>query len=233
MALSKDMKNWRYLVLLGVMVLGAVYLYMHREELGLEGLFGEGVHSTAVSNSSSSAGADPAYAHPAHNHWQTVNRPGDGFKVDMPADVHEVQVPAYNERGGADQVSMIFANPDGNTNYSVSWAQDPPVARAAGKQPGQTLTAARDGALARTQTTLVSESRSAPGGIPSLDFVGRNKDGGMLDVRLMYTGSTLYMLSASFPTSSARREQDVTRFFNSFKTTNSSVPASVPPSGGQ
>ena len=227
MALSNIMRNWRYLVLLGVMVLGAVYLYMHREELGLEGLLGE-AHSTAVSNASSSTGSAQAYSRPAHNHWQTVNRPGEGFKGERPADTHEGQVPAYNERGGADQVSMIFANPDGNTSYSLSWASDPPVARAAGKQPGQTLTAARDGALARTQTTLVSESRSAPGGIPALDFVGRNKDGGVIDVRLLYTGSRLYMLSASYPSASARREQDVTRFFNSFKSTNSAVPDSMP-----
>jgi hypothetical protein len=145
-----------------------------------------------------------------------LDRTPDGFKVDMPTDVKEIQIPAYNERGGADQVSMIFANPDAETTYSVVWADDPPVARVNGMAPDQTLDAARDGALARTQTTLVSESKNGQQGRAEREFSARNVGGGVLNSRLIFAGTRLYMLIAAFPAASARRDEDVTRFFNSF-----------------
>jgi hypothetical protein len=118
---------------------------------------------------------------------------------------------------------MIFSNPDGGTAFAVTWADNPPVMRASHRAPAQTLTMARDGALERTQTSLVSESSSSPGGMPARDFVARNVGGGVLDARLLYAGDRLYMLMAVFPSMSARREQDVIRFFNSFSTVGNSI----------
>ena len=40
--------------------------------------------------------------------------------------------------------------------------------------------------------------------------------------RLIFAGSRLYMLNAAFPSAAARRERDVTRFFNSFSVTSGS-----------
>jgi predicted Zn-dependent protease len=38
-----------------------------------------------------------------------------------------------------------------------------------------------------------------------------------MDARLIYAGDRLYMLVAAFPSARARRDQNVARFFNSFK----------------
>jgi hypothetical protein len=158
-----------------------------------------------------------------------VDRTPDGFKVDMPSDVKEIQIPAYNEIGGTDQVNMIFSYPNSETSFSVAWADDPPVVRVNNRVPDRILDMARDDALTRTQTTLVSESRITPGGFPARDFAARNVDGGVINSRLISAGSRLYMLIAAFPSANARRDQDVTRFFNSFTTTASaSIPETMP-----
>ena len=43
-----------------------------------------------------------------------------------------------------------------------------------------------------------------------------------MNSRLIHAGTRLYMLIAAFPSVSARRDRDVTRFFNSFTITSSS-----------
>jgi hypothetical protein len=147
----------------------------------------------------------------------------------MPSDVKEIQIPAYNESGGADQVSMIYSYPNSETSFSVAWADNPPVVRVNNRVPDRILNMARNGALARTQTTLEGESRITPGGFPALDFAARNAGGGVMNSRLISAGSRLYMLIAAFPSANARRDQDVTRFFNSFRTTfSASIPESMP-----
>jgi hypothetical protein len=78
---------------------------------------------------------------------------------------------------------------------------------------------ARDDALARTQCSMVSESRSNRQGYPARDFVGRNEGGGIFNARLILAGTRLYMLTAASPAESARRDQDVQRFFDSFNLT--------------
>jgi len=135
----------------------------------------------------------------------------------MPTDVKEIQIPAYNESGGTDEVNMIFSNPDAETTFSVSWADDPPVVRINGRAPERVLTMARDEALARTQTSLVTETKSSPEGFTARDILARNAGGGVLDTRLLYAGERMYMLTAAFPSMNARREQDVIRFYNSFR----------------
>ena len=52
--------------------------------------------------------------------------------------------------------------------------------------PEKTLDEARDGALARTATTKISEIRSNPQGFPGRDIEARNVGGGILDTRLIY-----------------------------------------------
>ena len=155
-------------------------------------------------------------ARPATIVWQKVDRSSDGFKVEMPADVKEIQIPAYNESGGTEQVNMIFANPDAETTFSVAWEDDPPVARVNGMCPRQNPGFGRDGALARTQTTLVSETKNSQQGRAEREFSARNVGGGVMNSRLIFAGTRLYMLIACFPAASARRDEDVNRFFNSF-----------------
>jgi hypothetical protein len=204
-------KRWQYIVLLGVGALGIVYVYLHRQELGLAGPPKSPNTETANPSLASS------FSRPAQITWATVNRPKDGFSVEMPVDVKEIQIPAYNESGGTDQVNMVFSNPDAETTFSVSWADDPPVVRANARSPERVLNMARDEALARTQTSLVRETKSTRGGFEARDILAQNAGGGVFDTRLIYTGERLYMLTAAFPSMNARREQDVIRFFNSFK----------------
>ncbi len=197
------MKRWIYIGLTALVVAGAVYVYMH-----WEGLF----HSVRPSENPD---AGEVSTLPARLKWRTDERPDEGFKVELPGEPKDLQVPAYNEHGGAEQVKMITASPDADTTFAVTWQDNPPVARGS-NTPERTLTMARDGMLARTQTSMVGESRGTQKGNPTLDVSARNTGGGVLSARFIYSGERLYMLIALFPSASARREQDVTRFFNSF-----------------
>lgn len=217
------------MVLVALLVAAGVYAFLHREELGL---VVPPAPATAPTPGDAAGATEPApaAAHPAPISWQTINRPQDGFKLEMPSDPKDLRLPAYNENGGAEAVHMIYSNPDSATTFSVSWADSPPVARSGNQSIDQVMNTARDGALERTQTSLLSESRSAPGGNPARDFLARNAGGGVIDTRLLMAGKRLYMLSATFPSMSARREQDVTRFFSSFTAFQArAIPTTMPP----
>lgn len=192
---------------LSLLAIGAIaYLvFRYRAELGLDGPRSGQEGSNAQQN-----------LLPARVAWQTIDRTPYGFKVEMPAGVSETQIPAYNEQGVVEQVNMIEASLDPDTTYAVAWADDPPVERFVSEDVEKTLDLARNGALGRTQTTLVSESRSDRGGYPARDFSGRNAGGGILNARLILAGKRLYMLIAAFPAASARRDEDVNHFFDSF-----------------
>jgi hypothetical protein len=151
--------------------------------------------------------------------WQTVDRSADGFKVKMPAAANETQIPAYTDHGVVEQVEMIEAPEGPDTTYAVAWADNPPVERAAGENAEKTLDMARDGALGRTQTSLVMESRGEFGGYASREILARNAGGGILNGRLILAGTHLYMLIATFPSTSARRDENVKYFFDSFSLT--------------
>jgi hypothetical protein len=207
-------KRWYYILLPVIFIVGGVYIYLHRQDLGLVSSTSSGADDGVPTDMSASA------LHPAHIVWQQLDRTPDGFKIDMPTDFKELQIPAYNEQGGADQINMIQSYPNSGTSFSVVWADDPPVMRISVRNPQRTLDTARDDALARTQTTLMSESKDIVKGFPSREFAARNVGGGIMNARLIYAGSRLYMLIAAFPSANARRDQDVTRFFNSFTILN-------------
>jgi hypothetical protein len=171
-------RRWHFIVLACVAALGIVYTIMHRPQLGLAGNNPTG--SDDIRNSSEPP--TPA-AHPAGIIWVKVDRPADGFRVEMPAGIGQIQVPAYSANGGEDAVNMILSNPGVETQFSVSWADNPPVVRASSDAPDRMLDMARDGALARTQTTLVSESASNSQGFPGRDFSVRNAGGGVMNSR--------------------------------------------------
>jgi hypothetical protein len=192
-----------------ILILGAVYVYRHRVELGIVSPAGNG-------NEESTSSGIPASARPASITWEAVDRSSDGFKVEMPVEVKQIQVPAYNFQGGAEQVDMLYSYPNQETCFAVSWADEPPVERANSDVPDKTLDMARDDAMLRTETTLVSETTLSQQGFPARDFSARNIGGGVFNARLILARKRLYMLTATFPSVDARREQDVIRFFNSF-----------------
>lgn len=214
-------RRWYSIVLGGILLAGGVYIYLHRVELGLARppLIDSDGTLTAGAGSSARANPNAASARPARIFWQKVDRSGEGFKLEMPTDTKEIQVPAYNGQGSTEQVEMIYAYPDADTSFSIAWSDNPPVLRASGESPNRTLDTARNDALAKTQTTLVSESRKDRGGFPTRDFVGRNSGGGIFNARLVLAGRRLYMLMASFRSDTARRPEDVARFFDSFTVT--------------
>jgi len=209
------MKRWHIMVLGAAVLAVGVYFYLNgafgftRKVESVEGVVG----SSGLGGSGGSGGSG---ARPTHMSWQTSTRPDARFTVEMQAEPKDLQVPAYNEAGSTESVKMIFANPDGETTFAVSWEDNPPVARVNNRAPDKTLDAARDGMLSRTQTFLDNEQHATAGGYPARDVAAHNAGGGVLNVRLIYTGERLYSLMALFPAPSARREQDVIRFYNSF-----------------
>jgi hypothetical protein len=195
---------------LGILVFGAVgyCVYVYRAPLGL-------VAPAKSAQNSPVIGAEASLA-PSRISWQTIDRTQDGFRVEMPAGVTETQIPAYDERGNSHSAEMIQSSPSPEATFAVSWAEDPPIEHGNSRDFAPTLNRARDGALARSQTTLTGESRSSRQGYPESDFTARNDSGGILNARLILVKTHLYMLIATYPSASARRDEDVNRFFNSF-----------------
>lgn len=201
------MKRWLVwlLVLVAVFVIGWYYLFYR----------GSAKKSNPQQTASSDTAAQTGPV-PAKITWQTVERPQDGIKLDMPAGPKEFEVPSYNRNGSAEQVEMLSSSPDPNTTYAMAWQDNPPVARVNRDNPDRTLEAARDGMLERTQTFLITQSQTTVGGFPALDMTAKNVGGGILDARLIYARGRLYALIVTLPSLSARRQQDVDRFYNSF-----------------
>lgn len=201
------MKRWQWVVL--IVVLLAVGWYFYRGRLRKSA-----VQTTPASEST--ANADLTGYQPANINWQTIDRQQDGFKLEMPASPKQLEVPAYNEKGSSEPVQMLYSDPDAATTFAVTWEDNPPVARVNDRVPDRTLEAARDGMVIRTQSSITSQSRPNVAGFPALDLTAKNSGGGVLDARLVYVHDRLYTLIATFPSSGARREQDVVRFYNSF-----------------
>jgi len=204
------MAKWLYSAVI-VVVIGVIvyFVYEHRTWLGL-GSAGGGVPTEETNTD----------LEPAHVAWRAVDRTQNGFSIDMPSDPSEIQIPAYNMKGDAEEMEMIVATPNTETTYAIAWDDNPPVERASGESVERTLDNARDGALARTQTTLMGESRANYLGYPGRDFRGQNQSGGLFNARLILAGTKLYIMIAAFPAPSARRDDDVNHFFDSFKLTS-------------
>jgi hypothetical protein len=212
----ESVKRLLYLLLALILVAGLYVLYQHRDLLGF------GPHPAGGSQpqtaASGAAGSSPQIV------WQSLDHTPDGFKVDMPQDVKQIEVPAYTEQGGVENVDMIYAYPDTNTSYSVAWKADPPVERFNRNVPDSTLDMALSDALARSQTVLIDQSQISQQGFPGRQFSARNANGGVLVTRLVLARGRLYMLTAAFPTEGARRDEDVARFYNSFTVVGAEQP---------
>ena len=109
------MKRLLYFVLI-VVVVGVIayYVYEHRAWLGL-GNSGGGVPTEETNTD----------LEPAHVSWHAVNRIQDGFNIDMPSDSSEIQIPAYNVKGGAEEMDMLVATPNAETTYGIAWDDNP------------------------------------------------------------------------------------------------------------
>ena len=211
-----------YLSMIAILVfIGAVYAWRYHRNLGF---LGQWLPSRATEGIIQNPPG-------AQLEWRPVEDASIGFKVEMPGDPQRIAVQATSETGGNEPISMLLVKPDSDRTYAIAWAEKPPVARMNDLVPDKTLDQARDGALNRTQTTLVSEIRSNPQGYPGRDVVAHNVGGGILDTRLIYAGPRLYMLIATAPSAASRHEQDVIHFFNSFAiAANTQIPETIPAS---
>ena len=200
-------------------LIGLIYVWRYRHDIGmLRELLPVRATDGGIDSENSQA-----------MEWRPVDETSEGFKLEMPGDPKRVVVQATSETGGTEPLSMLLVKPDPDRTYAVAWADKPPVARMNDLVPDKTLDQARDGALNRTQTTLISEIRSNPQGYPGRDVVAHNAGGGILDTRLIYAGTRLYMLIATAPSAAARHEQDVNHFFNSFAVaSNTQIPETLP-----
>src|ERR1035438_10333087 len=104
------MKRLQYFALGVIAIVLCWFIYVNRASIGLGNLG----RSTATRNDSGMDGGGPAHR-PAKVAWQVVDRANDGFKLEMPADSKDLQVPAYNEGGGSEPVRMLFTNLEGDT----------------------------------------------------------------------------------------------------------------------
>jgi hypothetical protein len=207
-------KRWHFFALAAGIAAGGIYLYLQGGS-ALGGLF------------SSISGRTGAFVK-GGSAWHTIDRPGDSFKVAMPAVPNDSQAPAYSPSGATETVHMLIASPASDITYALTWQDNPPVARVS-QSIDRTLYMARDGMLARTETTIVNESRGFYRGFPCLDIAARNNAGGTLDARLLLVDDRLYALIAGFPSEEARREKDVQRFFNSLVPASpAGIPENVP-----
>jgi hypothetical protein len=202
-------------VIIGVVVVAAILycIYYYRAELGIvkQQTYPAGSARSRVATETPPGSGSPITG------WSIVDRPAAGFSVEMPSEISETRIPAITGNGTIDPVETIEASPGPETTLAISWAENPPVAQAGGANAELTLDMARDGALARTHTMLTGESRSHSRDHEVSNFAARNHAGGILSARLILTGSRLYMLTATFPDSSAGHADDVNRFFNSFR----------------
>jgi hypothetical protein len=205
--------RWGYLGLVIILIVTAIFVYQLRHDLW----FG----SPAKPAQPPTTGGPPKTLSAGIN-WQHVDRTMDGFQIDMPSSAQQTRIPAYNEHGGTEQADMLYAYPDPQICYSVTWAEDPPVERINSHVPDKTLDMALTDALDRSQTLLLTRAEISQQGFPGRDFTARNTSGGVMVSRLVLARHRLYMLTATFPSSEARNDQDTARFFSSF---NVVVPA--------
>jgi hypothetical protein len=201
-------------------IIGAIYLWGHRDDFNLLRAFLAGRSSDGFFPNGESRSLQ----------WRLIDRPNLGFRLQMPGDPSRVNVEADTETGSTEPVNMLMVKSENGGEYAVAWAERPPVARMNDLNPEKTIDQALDGALARTGTTLVSESRNSPQGFPGRDVVARNVGGGVLDTRFIYAGARLYMLIATAPSAAARHLEDVNRFFDSFTIASKThIPETLPP----
>jgi len=192
---------------LSIAVFGAVVYcaYCYRVELGL------------VSQHANATGPAPMDGRaPA---WRVVDRPADGFRVEMPAEVTDGRAPAFTGHGIQEEIPLIEASPRPENLFAVAWDDDPPVEHSAGEEAENTLDTAQAGALTRTGAVLTGEWQSHASGDPERDFTGRIAGGGVLNARMILAGRRLFMLLATSPPQSPERDAEVDRFFNSFRLT--------------
>ena len=211
--LCSRVKRWHYFTLAAAAVAAGGYLYVQG--------------GSVLGNLFSSSSGRKLLSVAGGSQWHTIERPGDGFKVELPAEARYTQAPAYTEKGGTEPVHMLIANPGGDIAYAITWEDNPPVVRVS-HSIDRTLNMARDGMLARTETTIISESRGFHRDLASLDVLARNNQGGILDTRLILAGDRLYVLMALFPDASSLRERDVQKFFNSFVPARPGIPETMP-----
>jgi hypothetical protein len=213
-----------YLYVVAILVLiGAVYLWGHRNDFSF---LSEWLPTRATEGLIQTATGKQLEWHSIDDSSGGANL---GFKVEMPGEPKRIVVQATNEAGNNEPVSMLLVKPDSERTYAIAWAEKPPVARMNDLVPDKTLDQARDGALNKTTTTLISEIRSNPQGFPGRDVVAHNAGGGVLDTRFIYANPRLYMLIATAPSAAARHEDEVIRFFNSFAIdSNTQIPETIP-----
>jgi hypothetical protein len=207
---------------LSIVITGAIAycIYCYRIELGIVSDQGPPAQAaTAPGRGEPNAQPGPAQADIPKMSWRLIERPAAGFAVEMPAEAIDAYAPAFARNGLREEVPMIEASPQSGIRFAVAWDNDPPVTRAAGEVAEKTLDMAEAGALARTRAVLTGELQSRAEGYPARDFTGRIANGGILSARMIMARRQLFMLIATFPSSSARGDDEVKRFFDSFRLT--------------
>lgn len=226
------MRKWYYRIGGVALLAGAVYVYFNWNTIRPIFGFNTGIQHSSGSSAKKSTGFS-LFGSKGKLNWQTYTSDDGGYRVEVPDSVHADTVPAYNQEGSTEPIHMQIAHIEGNVAYAIAWADNPPITRISRTSPESTLDMARDGALDRTHTKLITETKLAVQGFPARDFQASTQPGSaFLYSRLIYAGQRLYMLSVIFPSADTLHEQDTVRFFNSFKISQGASTASDSHSGG-
>jgi hypothetical protein len=142
--------------------------------------------------------------------WKAYSYPADGFSATYPSqpEIEKKEIPT----------------PSGNFQLRSYLVQDASIALYIGvcdygsaasiKDPDAVLQGAKNGALANSNSHLVSEKKIALGDNPGLEFEGAS-DAGHLSVRLYLVGATLYQTLVVSPPGSPY--SGTARFLDSFQ----------------
>jgi hypothetical protein len=149
-------------------------------------------------------------------HWQTYTAPDGSFSIELPGQPAIETIQAPLDDGGTAPLTIVSVQPTRSTAYMCSYVENENLAN---KTPDETLEAARDGSLKKTEGRVISQSRLEVQGYPALDVQAQARENSVTDTRIVLAGKRLYMI-VSVASAQERDRKTVQRVFESFKMIN-------------
>ena len=159
-------------------------------------------------------------AAPEADRWKRVSPTDAGFTLEFPAPPSEMEQRVKAADGKSEMVVHTLAAADGETAYMAGWHDYPPTTTSA----DAILDGARDGALANTKGTLVSEKKIKTGAHPGRELVIQAR-GTTTHARIYWVKGRLIQMLAIMPEGQVV-EADAKAFLDSFRLDEPAPPAS-------
>jgi len=145
--------------------------------------------------------------------WQTYNDPSGNFSLKFPNKPRAGGQELKLDGGGTADMKIVTATPNKTTSYAFMYLDDP---ASAGRSVEEVLNGARDGAISKIHGALLDEQRIQFDGHQARDILVRNGLTSMLNVRIIFDGHRLVMLTVE--TAGQKFDsKNVQNFFDSLK----------------